>query len=440
MVSVAAGVEETERRLRRWDGRMSVAAANGPGSVVVAGETEALQELLEECAAEGVPARPIRESIVASHCAQVEPGRDAFLGGLQGLRPRSGEVPFYSTVTGELLDTASLDAEYWYRNLREPVLFEQTARTLLATGVGAFVEVSAHPVLGVPIQETIDDATGGRGDAIAVGTLRREEGGLRRFCSSLAELWVAGLPVDWSAVAGEPGQPRVRLPTYAFQRERYWLEASQLAGGDLAAVGQVPTGHPLLASVVPLADMRVPADAGTRAAVSPEPAADTQRAAVADGQGMVLTGRLSQRTHRWLADQASFGRTLLPAAAFLELALCAGQQAGCGAVAELTLREPLAIPEGEGVQLQVSLAAAGEEGRRAIDVYARRDTHADDGPPGAWTRHAGGVLAPALPAPDAGEGRRRGRAGCRPTPRPSMSRSCTRRLPTRVYTTRARRC
>ncbi len=405
MVSVAAGMAEVEERLRRWDGRVTVAAANGPGSVVVAGDTEALEELLEECAAEGVRARAIREAIVASHSVHVEPGREALLAGLQALRPRSGEVPFYSTATGELLDTASLDAEYWYRNLRTPVRFEQTTRALLASGVGAFVEVSAHPVLSVPLQETIDDTPGAGGDTIAVGTLRREEGGLGRFYSSLAELWVAGLPVEWGAVAGAPGQPRVRLPTYAFQRERYWLDVPKLVGGDPAAVGQVPTGHPLLASVVPLADQRGPADAGIRAErVSPQPAAGERRAAVADGQGTVLTGRLSWRTHPWLADQATFGRTLLPAAAFLELALCAGQQAGCGAVAELTLCEPLAIPEGEGVQLQVSLAAAGGDGRRSIDVYARVDAHADDGPPGAWTRHAGGVLAPALPAPDAGEG------------------------------------
>jgi acyl transferase domain-containing protein/NADP-dependent 3-hydroxy acid dehydrogenase YdfG/acyl carrier protein len=378
MASVVAGVEEVERRLERWQGRLSVAAVNGPQSAVVTGESDALEEFVAECVAEGLRARVIPEAIAASHSPHVESVREALLGDLEDLRPRSGEVQFYSTVTGGPLDTAGLDGEYWYRNTRETVRFEQAARAVLATGIGAFVEVSAHSVLGVPLQETLEDAQGVGSSTLAVGSLRRQEGGLLKFCSSLAELWVAGVPVRWSAVLGEPDGPRVRLPTYAFQRKRYWLDIGAPTGGDLGAAGLVPTGHPLLASSVSLADAGIRAGEGLPASL---------------GEAMVLTGRLSLRTHPWLADHAPLGQALLPAAAFLELALCAGAEGGCGRVVELTLGEPLAIPEGDGVQLQVSLAAPDGEGHRAIDVYARGDVRAEELPVGVWTHHASGVLA-----------------------------------------------
>ncbi|MFI5003519.1 MAG: SDR family NAD(P)-dependent oxidoreductase [Solirubrobacterales bacterium] len=376
MASVAAGVEEVTGWLERWGGRVSVAVVNGPGSVVVSGEPEALEAMLAQCAAEGVRTRAIPEGVGASHSAYVEPLREELLDALADLQPRSGDVPFYSTVSAGPLDTAGLNAQYWYENVRQPVQFEAVTRTLLGEGFRAFVEVSSHPVLGAALQETIDDTQGSGGEAIVVGSLRRDEGGLQRFCSSLAELWVAGVPVDWRAVLGEPGEQRVRLPTYAFQRERYWIEASTPTGGDLAAAGQTPARHPLLASIVPLAG----------------------------GEAMVLTGRLSLCTHPWLADNAPLGGALLPAAGFLELALCAGLQAGCGAVAELTLEQPLAIPEGDGVQLQVVLAEPGEGGRRSIDIYARAEARGEELLVGPWTRHAAGALAPAGFAQDAGEG------------------------------------
>lgn len=374
MASVVAGVAEVESRIERWPGQLSIATVNGPQSVVVSGEADAVEQFVAECTADGLRARVMPDAIVASHSPHVEAVREGIVAGLEGIHPRSGDVPFYSAVVGGELDTAGLDGEYWYRNLRETVKFEQAARAVLATGVGAFVEVSAHPVLSVPLQETFDDAQGVGSNTLVVGSLRRQEGGMLKFCASLAELWVAGIPVDWSAVLGEPGGSPVRLPTYAFQRKRYWIEGSQPTGGDLAGAGLSPTGHPLLASNVSLA------------------AAERNGASVGEG-AMVLSGRLSLRTHPWLADHAPLGQALLPAAAFLELALCAGLEVGCGRVAELTLGEPLAIPDGGGVQLQVSLAAADEDGRRAIDVYARADVRADERALGAWSHHAGGVLA-----------------------------------------------
>jgi acyl transferase domain-containing protein/NADP-dependent 3-hydroxy acid dehydrogenase YdfG/acyl carrier protein len=371
MVSVALDIGRVQERLEGWGGRLGVAAVNGPSAVVVSGESGALEEFLGACEEDGVWARRVAVDY-ASHSVAVEELREPLIEALGGIGPVSCGVPFFSTATGGFVDTAELDAGYWYRSLRERVRFEEAVRAL-AADASAFIEVSPHLVLSVAVRETLEDM-GFDGRVGVLGSLRRGEGGLERFLCSLAEAWVCGAPVDWRGLFAGSGERRVDLPTYAFQRERYWLESSQPAGGDLAAAGQVPVGHPLLASIVPLAG----------------------------GEAMVLTGRLSSRTHPWLADHAPLGVALLPAAGLLELALRAGLLAGCGTVEELTLEEPLAIPPEEAVQLQVSLAEPGEDGRRAISVHARVEESAEEFPTGAWRRHARGVLAPAREDRDAG--------------------------------------
>ncbi|MGF1430303.1 type I polyketide synthase, partial [Kitasatospora sp. LaBMicrA B282] len=211
MVSTAL---PAERVAAGWDGRLSVAAVNGPGSLVVSGDNDALDELLERCAAEEVRARRIPVDY-ASHSAHVEELEAELLAALAPIAPQASTVPFHSTVTGDLLDTTRLDAAYWYRNLRQTVQLESTVRALQAAGHPVFVEVSPHPVLTFALQETAPDA-------VVTGTLRRDEGGLARFLTSAAELHVAGVPVAWRFPAGAR---TVELPTYAFQHRRYWLDA-----------------------------------------------------------------------------------------------------------------------------------------------------------------------------------------------------------------------
>ncbi|BAC70606.1 polyketide synthase [Streptomyces avermitilis] len=228
MVSVALPVEGVEERLARFEGRIGVAAVNGPGSAVVSGEPDALDELLAECEESGVRARRIAVDY-ASHSAQVDALNDDLLAELADIRPKSSAVAFYSTVTGERLDTSGLDARYWVTNLRERVRFEPVVRLLAEQEYQVFVESSPHPVLTVAIQETQE---GVFGTGTAVGSLRRDEGGADRFLTSLAEAYVAGAPVDWSVLfAGMPVR-RVDLPTYAFQHERYWIEDVVAPGAD----------------------------------------------------------------------------------------------------------------------------------------------------------------------------------------------------------------
>ncbi|OEV13520.1 type I polyketide synthase, partial [Streptomyces nanshensis] len=356
MMSVPLPADQVRTRLERWDGRLEIAAVNGPGSTVVAGDADALDELQAACDADDVRARRVPVDY-ASHTVHVEAIRERVLDELAPTEPRAARIPFYSTVTGQPVDTTGLDADYWYRGLRHTVLFEQATRALLDDGFTVFVEPSAHPVLTVGLEQTLEAAGA---DGVALGTLRRDEGGRRQLLTALAEAHVRGVDVRWQALFAGTDATRVDLPTYAFQRRRFW-PARPARTGDASGLGLVPVEHPLLGAAVELAG----------------------------AEGLVLTSRLSLHTHPWLADHAAFGRTLVPGSAFAELALRAGDDVGCDTVEDLTLTAPLVLPERGAVSLQVTVAAADEHGRRPIAVHARPE----DTPDTPWTEHATGLLA-----------------------------------------------
>ncbi|UTP36023.1 type I polyketide synthase [Streptomyces rapamycinicus] len=363
MVSLAVGVEEAERLVEGWSGRVEVAAVNGPLSVVVAGEPGALGELVGECEGVGVRARWV-DVDYASHTVQVEAIEGELARSLVQVRPVSSRIPFFSTVEGEWLDTAELDAGYWYRNLRSTVRFAPSIDRLIGEGFAAFVEVSAHPVLTMSIEAAAEQADAG--PVVVTGTLRRGEGGMRRVLTSLAEAYVRGVTVDWSALLGyTPAHVAMDLPTYAFQRQHYWLGRR---GGsvDATALGLVRADHPLLGAVTEL----------------PE------------SGGLLFTSRLSLRTHPWLGDHAAAGTVLLPGAAFVELAVRAGDEVGCGVVEELVIEAPLTLPERDGVQVRVSVGAVDDSGRRPVAVHSRGEDGGGDTP---WTRHISGTLAQDTP-------------------------------------------
>jgi polyketide synthase 12 len=373
MVSVALGAREVVRRLERWGQELTLAAVNGPTSVVVSGTSVALGEFLQGCEQDGVRTRKIGAAAGPGHSAMVESLREQMMDACSGIAPRSGEIPFYSTVAGRFVDTAELDAEYWYRNARETVNFDPAVRALLREGRDAFVEISPHPVLRSALQETVEDAAERPGDVVVCGSLRRQQGGPERFLESLAELWVRGVHVDWPRVLADVDARRVPLPTYAFQRMRFW-RASTTGVGNLAAAGLTPAGHPMLSAAARMGDER----------------------------GWIFTGRLSLSSQPWLADHAAMGTVLMPGTAFLELALRAGQQAGCPRVQELVLESPLVLPSSGGVKFQVLLGDPDQEGVRELGIYGCPDdsdeqyTLAQEN----WTRHASGALSASGPALD----------------------------------------
>ncbi|MEH1130771.1 type I polyketide synthase, partial [Micromonospora sp. CPCC 206061] len=319
---------------------LHIAAVNGPTSTVIAGEAALLDAYVSTC---GFEARKIAVDY-ASHSPHVEAIRDELVDALAGIQPQPATIPFYSTLTGSLLDTTELDAGYWYRNLRHTVQLHQAVEALTADGHRLVVECSPHPVLASVV------------DTNAIGTLRREEGHTR-FLTSLAEAYTHGAAVDWTTVVS--GRV-VDLPTYPFQRDRYWAD-SRASTGSPEDLGLDAAGHPLLGAAVE----------------------------VPDTGATLFTARLSLATHPWLADHAVRGTAILPGTAFLELALHAATHGGHARVDELTLEAPLVLPESGAVHVRVTAGPVDSEGRCPVTVHGRGEGDTE------WTRHATGTLGAA---------------------------------------------
>ena len=293
MASVRVGGEQGAVLAARWPG-VEVAAVNGPSSVVVSGPPGEVAELVAAAEADGVRARLLAVDY-ASHSAQVEQVEAELAEALDGITPQPGSVPFWSGLTGQVMEGTGLDARYWYDSLRGQVRFETVVRGLAEAGYGTFVETSPHPVLTVPVQEILDQA-GAAG--VVTGTLRRDAGGPRQLLAAAAAAFTGGVPVDWPVLW--PGVARAELPGYAFQRDRYWL-AGSAGSGDVAGAGLDDAGgHPLLGAVVELPG----------------------------GQGLVVTGRLSAAAQPWLADHVVGGTAVLPGMVFAELVWHAGRWPG----------------------------------------------------------------------------------------------------------------
>ncbi|MBO0821997.1 MAG: acyltransferase domain-containing protein, partial [Nocardiopsaceae bacterium] len=348
-------------------GAVTLAAVNGPRSVVISGPAAAVERV-----AAGVEGARIIDVDYASHSPSVEPIRDELLAALAGIEPAAGNVPFYSAVTGQIMDSRECDAAYWYRNLRQPVRFEQVTRALLADGHRVFIESSPHPVLTYPVEDTTTTTGTGAGAearaeaaAAVTGTLRRDDGGPDRMLTAVATAWSHGASVNWRPAF--PGARTTDLPTYPFQRKRYWLMPRVPAG----QVGS--TGHPVL----------------------------PQATRLAGDKGAVLTGRISVGSHPWLADHVVAGTVLLPGTAFAEMAIRAGDEVNCDRVEELTLETPLPLSGEAAVVIQAEIGEADADGRRPVAIYSRphEEPHEDDTQP--WTRHASGVLTVGRPVPSA---------------------------------------
>ncbi|MFC5025774.1 amino acid adenylation domain-containing protein [Streptomyces coeruleoprunus] len=230
MAAVALPAAELTPRLEPWNGRLTLAAVNSPGSSVVSGDADALDELVERCKADGVRARrvPVR---YGSHSPQVDALRDALLEQLAPVRPQRSKVPFFSTVTGDWLDTAGADADYWFRNLRHQVRFADSVAALARQGFDSFIEVSPHPVLVPAVEETLAEQDV---PFAALGTLRNGQGDRTRLLTALGEAFAGGVAVDWPSALPEGTGTAVELPTYPFQRRRFWIDtvvSGEPAGG-----------------------------------------------------------------------------------------------------------------------------------------------------------------------------------------------------------------
>ncbi|WP_455713387.1 type I polyketide synthase, partial [Streptomyces zhihengii] len=356
MMSLPLPLATAEEHLTAYDGRIEIAAVNGPNSTVVAGDPTALDDLHTHLNADGIRARKIPVDY-ASHTSHVESLQHELAGLLDGITPRTADIPLHSTLTGELIDGTTMTADHWYQNLRHQVRFATTIENLAHTGHRTFIEISAHPVLTMPIGDILDQ----HADTpwTTTGTLRRNDDTPHRFLTNAAELHVRGTTPDWTTLLTPP-TTTPDLPTYPFQRTRYWLERGE-GTGDVSAAGLDAAEHPLLGAVVELPD-----DAG-----------------------VLVTGLLSLRTHPWLADHAVSGTVLVPGAALVEMAVGAADRTGAERLDELVLEAPLVLPATGALRVQVSVGGLDELGRRPVTIHTRAEDAA------SWTRHATGFAAAA---------------------------------------------
>jgi acyl transferase domain-containing protein/acyl carrier protein len=228
MAAVGMPVDVVRERIDGADLAVAIAAVNGPDAVVVSGHAEHLARLRTACETEGARWRALHAG-VAGHSPVFDRIRDDVVAALADVRPVSGAIPFWSTVEARLKDTAELDGDYWFRNMRQAVLFEPVVRTLVDEGWRRFVEVGTHPVLATPVEQTVHASPVDPAKVAVVGSLRRGEGGPDRFIASVAELNVHGGEVEWSAAFDGARPRRVELPTYAFQRRRHWIDVDPAA-------------------------------------------------------------------------------------------------------------------------------------------------------------------------------------------------------------------
>ncbi|NUS55756.1 MAG: acyltransferase domain-containing protein, partial [Streptomycetaceae bacterium] len=377
MLAVAVDEAAATAALADYDGRVSLAAVNGPEAVVFSGHTDAMAELARHYSEAGRKHTRLKVSH-AFHSALMEPMLDEFRAVAGRLTYREPVLPIVSNVFGAQANEAVLDPEYWVAQLRGCVRFAPGVEALAEAGVRRFVEVGPDAVLTAMARECLAEIPAAQGTSVVLAAARRAAAVRRRpeeaanatpeglasgavgpdevaqLVGFLSHAHVAGLPVDLRGALNAAPALRTPLPTYPFQRERYWLRpaaAASAAGG---------LGHPLL----------------------------TQRVQLAGKDEWVFAGRVSVRTHPWLADHAVFGSVLLPGTAFAELALAAGGGLEAEEIEELLLEAPLVFPDSAEVELQVSVGAADDGGRRSFAVHSR-PASADSEP---WTLHAAGAL------------------------------------------------
>lgn len=351
MVAVQASEDEVLASGRLGDD-VSVAAVNGPRSVVLSGTEAAVVAAAEEWAAQGRRTKRLNVSR-AFHSPLMEGMLGAFQRVAERLSYAAPTIPIVSNVTGRAATAGELAMPgYWVRHVRQAVRFADGIGWLHDQGVAAYLELGP----GGTATSMVEDCLDGTG-AVAAPTLRGDRSEPAAFITALARLHTHGVPVEWAAVFA--GVRPAELPPRAFTRTHFWLP-KVYGTADVSGAGQRAADHPLLGAVVELPD----------------------------GEGMVLTGRLSLSTHPWLADHAILGSVVVPGTALLEIAAHAAERVDAPEVCELLVQAPLVLPAEGAVQLRVVVRAPDADGDRAVTVHGRVEGAVDD----AWTCHATGRI------------------------------------------------
>ncbi|MCB5170410.1 acyltransferase domain-containing protein, partial [Streptomyces bambusae] len=251
MVAVQASEEEVLPDLAGRADTVAVAAVNGPRSTVIAGDEGAVLEIAGRWRDRGRKTSRLQVSH-AFHSPHMDPMLAEFRSVAERLTYHAPQLTVVSCVTGTAVDAAVIATPgHWVRHARDAVRFRSGAAALEELGARVFVEVGPDAVLSAMGRDCVSDES-----ALFVPVVRASRPEGRTLASALARLHVHGTPVDWAGAAGSPGGSRVVLPTYAFQRERFWLaEPAAVAAGD-AAAGAVAA--PVPPAAVPAPDQQEP--------------------------------------------------------------------------------------------------------------------------------------------------------------------------------------
>jgi malonyl CoA-acyl carrier protein transacylase/acyl carrier protein len=359
MVAVAATEEEVTPLLTIGTG---IAAVNGPAAVVVSGVTDAVLDI----AAKFARTTRLRTSH-AFHSPLMDPALAPFREVAASLPYAAPATRIVSMTTGALAGADVVATpEHWVRHVREPVRFLDGVRAMAGEGVSVLLELGPDAVLSTLAETALADRYPA---TVCCPASRRDQPESRTLLAALATAFVNGVAVHWPAFYAGTGALRLALPTYPFQRRRFWSETQVSASAEPAALGLAAAGHPLLPVL-----LRLP-----------------------DG-GAVLTGRLAAPAHPWIADHAVHATVLLPGTALVELAVSAGSRLGCATLEELVLAAPLTLAGDDARDLTVTVSPPSPDGPRQIQIHSR--------PAGAehepWQLHADGRVsaAPESPAAD----------------------------------------
>jgi phthiocerol/phenolphthiocerol synthesis type-I polyketide synthase B len=230
MALVDLAIDAVRPRLAGIGDRVAVAASNAPRSSVISGQPEAVRQVMAGLERDAVFTRLIKVD-VASHSPQMNPLAPELAAALAGMRAGAAQVAMYSTVFGRRADGEELGADYWARNLREPVLFSTSVRQMVEDGITVFLELGPHPILAPSVQQIAPAAA-------TIALSRSEQPEQAAMLAALGALWMAGYPVDWRGVMPE-GSAAVRLPLYPWQREHFWVDAAVMRPAGSA--GEAPS-------------------------------------------------------------------------------------------------------------------------------------------------------------------------------------------------------
>ncbi|MFD5506137.1 acyltransferase domain-containing protein, partial [Streptomyces sp. NPDC127061] len=342
MAAIAAPENEITGHLTPYEGRVSVAAVNGPAAVVVSGDTDAVTEIADHFREQGTRTKRLTVSH-AFHSSHMDTAASAFEEALAGIVFHEPSLAVVSNISGAMAGPGELTvAAYWARHIRAAVRFHDGVETLHTHGIATFLELGPDPVLTSLVRDALD----GRGTVVAACVLQRDKGEVRTVPRALAAVFASGTETDWTPLLG--AGRRIVLPTYPFQHEDFWLHPTPRT--DLTGAGLTTADHPLLTAAIDLADTG----------------------------HLILTGRLTTTDHPWLTDHTIAGTTLLPGTAFVDLALHTAHRTGCTTIEDLTLETPLPLTD-HPLQIQAVAGPPTPEGTRTFTVQTRPDTNTTTG-------------------------------------------------------------